>query len=121
MKNILIVDDDYDIRVFINALLKDEGYKITEASNGKECLKILGKKNFDLILLDFFMPEMSGREVAEKIRENPKTKNAKFAFLTVAEFGEEGMAVIKKLKCLDYIKKPIDNKDFIRRVKRMTA
>jgi CheY-like chemotaxis protein len=121
MKNILIVDDDDSIRDFIKALLEEESYKVAEASGGKDALKILDKKKFDLILLDFFMPEMSGREVAEKIRENQKTKNNKIALLTVAEFGNEGLKNVKRLKILDYIKKPIDNKDFLRRVKKMTG
>jgi CheY-like chemotaxis protein len=121
MKKILIVDDEEDIRLLVRDLLEEQGYKIKEAEDGKKCLKILDKEKFDLILLDFFMPGMSGREVADAIRNNPKTKSAKLAFLTIANFGEEGKIIIKKLKSLDYINKPVDNEDFVKRVKKITG
>ena len=65
------------------------------------------------------MPGMSGREVCEKIRENPKTKDLKVVFLTVAKFSEAGKDALKKMKVLDYITKPFDNEDLLRRVKKV--
>jgi len=118
-KKILVVDDELQIRRLVKELLEDEGFKVDETDNGMGTLAILKKKSFDLILLDFFMPEMSGREVAERIRKNPKTKSAKLAFMTVAEFGPEGETMLKKLRILDYIKKPFDNEDFLKRVKKL--
>jgi len=100
-------------------LLEDEGYKITEAKDGEEALTILKKGRFDLTLIDFFMPGMSGRELAEKIRKDPKIKDSKFAFLSVAEFSENGEEELKKLGSLDYIKKPIINEDFKKRIKKI--
>ena len=119
MKKILIVDDEKDIRLLVKTLLGDEDYKVSIAKDGKDCLALLKKKKFDLILIDFFMPGMSGRELAERIRYNPKTKNAKFAFLTVATFSKDGEKELQRLGCLDYIKKPIDNDDFKKRVKKI--
>ena len=65
------------------------------------------------------MPGMSGRQLAQKIREDPKLKDTKFAFLTVAEFGESGVNELKKLGSLDYIKKSVDNEEFIKRIKKI--
>ena len=65
------------------------------------------------------MPGMSGREVCERIRENPKTQNLKVIFLTVARFSETGKDVLKKMGVMDYITKPFDNEDLLRRVKKL--
>lgn len=120
-KRILIVDDEKDIRALIKALLEDAGYQVAEAKDGKECIAKLGEEKFNLVLIDFFMPEMSGRELAERLRKNPKTKNTKFAFLTIAIFSKKGEEELKRLGSLDYIKKPIDNEDFKKRVKKMLS
>jgi len=67
------------------------------------------------------MPGMSGREVCEKIRENPETKDLKVAFLTVAKFSETGKDVLKKMNVLDYITKPFENEDLVERVKKLVG
>jgi len=65
------------------------------------------------------MPIMTGRDLAEKIRKNKKTKRQKFAFLTIARFRKKGEEELKRLGSLDYIKKPFDNDDFIKRIKKI--
>jgi len=118
-KKVLVVDDEENIRLVVKALLEGWGYEVSMAKGGKECLAKLKKKKFDLVLMDFFMPIMSGREVVERIRENPKLKNTKIAFLTVADFRPIGVRELEKLKCLDYIKKPFDNEDLKKRIKKI--
>ena len=118
-KTILVVDDEADTRTFLRTVLEDEGYKVSTAGNGKEALAKLKKEAFDLALLDFFMPEMSGRELAETIRADPKLKGTRLAFLTLAEFGTKGQDELKKLGSLDYIRKPIKIADFKKRIKKM--
>ena len=120
-KKIMIVDDEEGIVELVTAILEEEGYEVITAMDGKECLEKLKKVKPDLILLDMMMPGMSGREVCEKIRKNPKTKNLKIVFLTVARFSEMGKGVLKKLNVLDYITKPFDNKDLIRRIKNIVG
>jgi CheY-like chemotaxis protein len=119
MKTIMVVDDEENTRAIIKDILKEEGYKVTEAGNGKEALGKLRKQKADLVLLDFFMPEMSGLETAEEIKKDPKLKTLKIAFLTVAQFGKEGYARMKKIKISDYIQKPFDNEDLIKSVKKL--
>ena len=118
-KKILIVDDEADIRNTIRALLAAEGYPVSAAENGKRCLAMLKKNKFDLVIIDFFMQGMSGRELAEKIRDDIKLKNLKIVFLTGATFSEAGMKEFDKMKVLDCIKKPFDNEDLIKRVKKI--
>lgn len=120
-KKIMVVDDEESLVELVKAILKEEGYEVMAAMNGEECLDMLKTEKPDLILLDMMMPGMSGREVCEKIKGNPETKNLKIAFLTVAKFSEIGKDSLKKMGVLDYITKPFDNDDLLRRVKKMTG
>lgn len=76
-KQILVVDDEEEIRDLLHYNLKKEGFEVYESSNGKEALKFLSKNHIDLVLLDVMMPEMDGIEVCEKIRMLPKHEDRK--------------------------------------------
>lgn len=118
-KKIMIVDDENSLLELVSALMEQEGYEVITAISGQECLEKLKTVKPDLILLDMMMPGMSGREVCEKIRGDPKTKGLKIAFLTVAKFSETGKETLTEMKVLDYITKPFENDDLARRVKKM--
>ena len=118
-KKILVVDDEASLRELVSAILEQEGYDVVTAEDGRECLNKLRTMKPDLILLDMMMPGMSGREVCEKIRKDSKTKDLKVAFLTVAKFSESGKGVLSDMKVLDYITKPFDNDDLLKRVKKI--
>jgi len=121
VKTVMIVDDAKDTVGMVKKLLGSEGYETMDAYNGKEALKLLkkNKKKPDLMLLDMFMPEMSGREVCERIREDEELKDLKVAFFTVAAFRGQGKQMLNDLDVLDYITKPFDIDDLLRRVHRM--
>ncbi len=70
MANILVCDDDKDIVSAIEIYLLEDGHIIFKAFDGYQALDILSKEDIQLVILDIMMPEMSGIEVAEKIREN---------------------------------------------------
>ncbi|MBP3755345.1 MAG: response regulator transcription factor [Lachnospiraceae bacterium] len=70
MANILVCDDDKDIVSAIEIYLLEDGHNIFKAYDGFQALEILGKEDIQLVILDIMMPEMSGIEVAEKIRES---------------------------------------------------
>jgi len=120
-KKIMIVDDEENITELVNAIFKKEGFDVISANSGKECLEKLTKVKPDLILMDMMMPLMTGRETLEKIRKNPKTKGLKVAFLTVVRFSEIGKDELKDLGVSDYITKPFDNKDLIKRVRKIVG
>lgn len=69
-KSILLVEDEQIIREMMREILLTAGYDVTPAANGIEALNICesGEKTFDLLVTDFNMPQMNGRELAEKIR-----------------------------------------------------
>ena len=118
-KKIMVVDDENSLLELVSALMEQEGYEVITAISGQECLEKLKTVKPDLILLDMMMPGMSGREVCEKIRGDPKTKDLKIAFITVAKFSETGKEMLTEMKVLDYITKPFENEDLTRRVKKM--
>lgn len=120
-KKILVVDDEESLRELAKAILEPENFEIITASDGAECLEKLKTLKPDLILLDMMMPGMSGRETCEKIRENPKTKGLKVIFLTVAKFSEAGKDILKKMNVSDYITKPFENADLVRRIKKVLS
>jgi two-component system chemotaxis response regulator CheY len=68
---ILLVDDDSDLREALADLLSDEGFQVTEASNGRDALASLEAQIVDLIILDYMMPVMSGPEFRVQQRARP--------------------------------------------------
>jgi len=125
VKKVMIVDDTRDTVEMVEKLLRSEGYNTIIAFNGKEALdklrSVKDDEKPDLILLDMFMPEMSGREVCETIRadKDPGLKDIKIAFFTVANFKEQGKQILNDLKVIDYITKPFDVDDLLNRVRTM--
>lgn len=119
-KTIMVVDDKIDTVNMVKALLSSKGYDVISANNGVDALKKLDEVDKpDLILLDMFMPEMSGREVCEKIRQIDRIKDVKVAFFTVASFSDKGKQMLKELDVADYITKPFENQDFLKRIKKI--
>lgn len=117
-KKIMVVDDEQSLVELVKAIFGQEEFEVISAYSGTECLEKLKKERPDMILMDMMMPGMSGRETTEKIRANPKTKDIKVMFLTVARFSEVGKDALKKLDVVEYITKPFDNKYLVKRVKK---
>jgi CheY-like chemotaxis protein len=72
-KRILLVDDDQGARAALKLLLSIDRHTVVEATNGKHALALLSKKPFDLVIMDFFMPEMQGSQLAATIKRNAPT------------------------------------------------
>jgi DNA-binding response OmpR family regulator len=118
-KKIMVVDDEESLLELLTAVLGNEGYEVIAIDSGEGCIAKLKEVKPDLLLLDMMMPGMSGREVCEKIRADPATKDLKVAFVTVAKFSEAGKGKLKDMNVLDYITKPFDNTDLVARVKKL--
>ena len=65
--SVLVIDDDPDVRGFVVAALEEEGYRVREASNGRDGLASVEQEIPDLVVLDFIMPGLSGADVARQI------------------------------------------------------
>lgn len=109
--NILIVDDNPEIREVVNVLLTNEGYQIEEASDGAQAIQKIHDK--DLIILDIMMPGMDGYEVCRKIRE---MSNAPILFLTAKSMDQDKTL---GFSCGgdDYLPKPFSYAELLSRVK----
>lgn len=69
---ILIVDDEPDLRMMFRDILGTFGYDLEEAGDGVECLEMMEKVKYDLILLDLMMPRMDGMEALTRIKQDPE-------------------------------------------------
>lgn len=118
-KTILVVDDEPDILLTIAQTLEVFGYNIIKAKNGQECIEKLckTKENPDLVLLDIMMPEISGWDIAAKIKENPDWKKIPIVFLTAK--GDTMSIGMGNLTAVDYIVKPFDLKDLEKRLEKI--
>jgi DNA-binding NtrC family response regulator len=67
--NILVVDDEADIRLLYRSELEDQGYKVFEAANSEECFKTLEKERIDLVLLDIKLKGESGIDILQTISD----------------------------------------------------
>ncbi len=112
MKNILIVDDEPDIREILRYNLEKEGFAITEAVDGNDALDKISK-DLDLAILDIMMPGKDGYEVCRKIREQGNTLPIVFLTAMDREFDEvRGLEVGGD----DYVRKPFSPKMLIARI-----
>lgn len=113
MFNILIVDDEKKITQVIKAYLDKEGYNCIVANNGEQALKYLTNNNFDLIILDRMLPDISGESVCKKIRETSMVHIIMLTAKTEDEDRIEGF----NIGCDDYVCKPFNVKELVLRVK----
>ena len=112
MKNILIVDDEPDIREILRYNLEKAGFNITEAVNGDDALDKVSK-DLDLAILDIMMPGRDGYEVCRKIREQGNTVPIVFLTAMDREFDEvRGLEVGGD----DYVRKPFSPRMLIARI-----
>ena len=118
MKKIMLVDDEEDQVFGIKTALEYTGgdeYEVIPARNGAECFELLKNNEIpDLILLDIMMPEMSGWQVFDKLKENPSWKDIPIVFLTARtdEIAERAGGFLGD----DFIEKPVDAKDLKKRI-----
>ena len=114
MFNILICDDEADIRTSLKIYLTSEGYTVSEASNGEQALAaVKNGEKIDLILMDIMMPVMNGIEAMVKIREISTVP----IILLSAKSEDSDIIVGLNVGADDYITKPFNSIEVMARVK----
>lgn len=111
--NILIVDDNPEIREIIHILLENEGYRVWEAENGLDALNLIQEQTFDLIILDIMMPQLNGYQTCLEIR---KISNAPIFFLS-AKTQESDKTLGFSSGGDDYLAKPFSYSELLSRTK----
>ena len=114
MFHILVVDDDKNTRLYISAVLKENGYITTEADNGLSALEAMDNNHIDLVVLDIMMPKMDGYEFTKTVREYDN--NLPILMVSAKQLPvdkHKGFAAGTD----DYITKPIDEEEMLFRIK----
>lgn len=106
MRKILVVDDSETIRLQVSRALENAGFEVVEAGDGVEGLERAAEGNFSLVLLDVNMPRMSGLDMLEKLRAEPKTEKTPVLVLTT-EAQQSMIARAKKAGAAGWIIKPV--------------
>jgi len=115
-RRVLIVDDEPNIVTSLEFLMRGDDYDVRVARNGEEALQLAESFRPDIVVLDVMMPQRSGFEVCQKIRENPILRDVKIIMLTAK--GRE----VEKEKGLDlganaYVTKPFSTKELMNTVR----
>ena len=114
MINILVVDDDKNIRRLMKAVLEREGYTVILAENGEDAMKQMESEHIDLCVLDVMMPKMDGYELTKTLRECESS-------LPILMVSAKQLPADKKQGFLvgtdDYMTKPIDEEELLLRIK----
>lgn len=112
-QNILVIDDDKNIREVVKLYLRKEGYEITEAADGAIGADLFFGKQYDLVILDIMMPVQDGIETIKQIRAK---SNVPVIMLT-AKGDTIDKVLALELGADDYVVKPFDPKELVARVK----
>ena len=120
MPNILLVDDEPNIVMSLEFLMRKNGYQVGIARNGSEALAAIDATPYNLVLLDVMMPDVDGYQVCRHIRENPARTATKVIFLsaksqpTDVQKGYEAGADL-------YIPKPFSTRQLMEKVRELLA
>lgn len=119
-KKILIADDEPNIVISVEFLMKREGYEVLIAADGEAALAAIGEAHPDLVLLDVMMPKKNGFEVCEAVRADPALGDVRIIMLTARGRDSEiakGLAIGADA----YMTKPFATRELIDKVREILA
>ncbi len=114
-KKILIIDDEEPIRFALSTILKEQGHEVDSCETGGSGLEKLIEKPYNLVLLDYNLPDMDGLKVAQRIRELDKDVSIVF----VSAYGTTDVILrAVRLGAFDFIEKPIHSEELFSSIER---
>jgi CheY-like chemotaxis protein len=116
---ILLADDEAALRFLLTETLADEGYDITEAADGQEALTHIQNSAYQLIILDYMMPEKTGVEVCEWLRTHPNPNMQTPVILLTAKALDKDKERARHAGVSQYIVKPFSPLQLIEIVRRL--
>jgi CheY-like chemotaxis protein len=116
---ILLADDEMALRFLLSETLIDEGFVITEAADGQEAIYHLQQNEYDLIILDYMMPEKTGIEVCDWLRHSTSINQQKPVILLTAKTMETDKDRAMKVGVTNYFVKPFSPMQLISTIKQM--
>ncbi|MCX7571933.1 response regulator [Tumebacillus sp. DT12] len=119
-KRILLAEDEEVLRMLIVDTLEDEGYEIDEACDGEEALEKIMQREYDLVLLDYMMPGMTGLDVTEKVRLMPEKAGLRILMLT-AKSQKSDQDLARQIGVNYFMAKPFSPLDLLDLVDRILS
>jgi two-component system, OmpR family, alkaline phosphatase synthesis response regulator PhoP len=119
-RRILIADDEENIVISLEFLMKREGFEVSIAQDGEQAVEKIRAEKPDLVLLDVMMPKKSGFEVCQEIRSDPSLNAVRILMLT-AKGRETEVAKGLALGADSYVTKPFSTKELVERIRSMLA
>jgi len=116
--SILVVDDEPNIVLSLEFLLKQAGFRVRTVSNGEAALAAIAQEPPDLVLLDVMIPGRDGYAVCQEIRSNPAWRDMRIIMLT-AKGGDIQREKGLSLGADEYVTKPFSTRELVERVRRM--
>lgn len=119
-KRILIVDDEPNIVISLEYLMKREGFEVAVAGDGEAALQAIEALVPDVVILDLMLPRLNGFDVCQRLRAEPRWRGLKVLMLT-AKGRESEVARGLALGADAYVTKPFSTKDLVAQVKRLAG
>ena len=118
--NILIVDDEPNIVMSLEFLMRKNGYQVGIARNGTEALAAIAATSYDLVLLDVMMPDVDGYQVCRQLRQHPDCADTKVIFLS-AKSREADVQKGYEVGADLYIPKPFSTRQLMEKVRELLS
>jgi CheY-like chemotaxis protein len=112
---VLVADDDPGIRSLLRLLLTRRGFEVTDVANGLLALEIAKRDQPDLVLLDWVMPVMDGREATTKLKSDPLTRHIPVVMLTSQSRIDDKVSALEA-GAQDFLTKPFDGRELVARI-----
>ena len=119
-RKVLIADDEQNIVISLEFLLKREGFEVLVAADGEAALQMIAEHHPDLVLLDVMMPKRNGYEVCQRMRERPEWRGIKIIMLSAKGRDVEvskGVSLGADL----YVTKPFSNAELVAQINALLA
>jgi DNA-binding response OmpR family regulator len=120
MARILVVDDEPNIVLALEYLMRREGFEVAVAADGEAALEAIAASPPDLVILDVMLPKMDGFEVCRRVRADPRWRGLRILMLT-ARGRDTEVAKGLDLGADAYVTKPFSTRDLVARVRALLA
>jgi CheY-like chemotaxis protein len=115
---IMIVEDEQDVSLLATKRLRAMGYEVSCISKGEEVLEKITSLKADLILLDLWLPDLSGIEVFKRLRSEPATRTIPVVFFSANPMQEE--FCLQELRADGFVKKPYEAEELLKIIKKIS-
>lgn len=114
-KKVLVVDDDPVVRILVGECLTAKGYEVTAVESGKEFFKSIAENPPDVVVLDFYMPEMTGMDILIRMKDDPNQAKLPILMLS-ADSGSEKLMKENNVSPDAFLQKPVGLDEIVKAV-----